>query len=115
MHGVSGSRGRLGYLVQQAWFPSDELRVAQALVPNRRSNVPMRIMNVAGCPVSMPVEAVLVDLEAVEAARCSSDSAREESEGRAVARDASLEIAGAQLARLILQYRPRLEVHWALC
>ena len=45
---------------------SDEIRVARAVVPNRCKNVPMRVMNVAGYPVSLPAGALLADLEAVE-------------------------------------------------
>ena len=46
--------------------PSDELRVAQAVVPNGCKNLPMLVMNVAGYPVTLPVGAVLANLEAVE-------------------------------------------------
>ena len=35
--------------------PTEEVRVARALVPNRCRNVPVRVMNVAGYEVSLPV------------------------------------------------------------
>ena len=52
--------------LRTAWFPSDELRVAQAAVLNRCKNVPMRMMNVAGYPVTLAVGALVADFEAVD-------------------------------------------------
>ena len=69
------------------WFsisasPSNELWVARAVVPNRCKNVPMRVMNVAGYAVTLPVDAVLANLEAVEMVVDQSEPASANDEGR---------------------------------
>ena len=69
---------------QQACFPLGGATGSAGDGPNRCRDVPMRIMNVAPYPVTLPVEAILADLEAVEAVRRPPDSAGEESEERAV-------------------------------
>ena len=46
--------------------PVDELRIASAAVPNRCRDIPIRVMNVAGYPVTLLAGVVLADLEAVE-------------------------------------------------
>ena len=51
--------------VSKPGSPSDELRVARAVVPNRCKNFPIRVMNVAGYSVVLPTGTVLADLEAV--------------------------------------------------
>ena len=51
--------------VSKTGFPSDEIRVARAVVPNHCKNVSMRVMNVAGYPVTFPAGALFAKLEAV--------------------------------------------------
>ena len=51
--------------VSQPGSPSDELRVARAIVPNHCKNVPIMVMNVAGYHVVLPAGTVFADLEAV--------------------------------------------------
>ena len=46
--------------------PVDELRVAHAAVPNRCRDISIRVMNVAGYPVTLHAGVVLADLEAVK-------------------------------------------------
>ena len=86
-HGVSGPRGHLEYLVRLPGSPSDELRVARAIVPNRCKNVPIRVMNVAGYPVVLPAGTVLADLEAVAMMEDILEQGRAEDAGRDTERE----------------------------
>ena len=77
--------------VSKPGSPSDELRAAQIVVPNRCKYLPMRVMNVAGYPVTLPVGAVLADLEAVEMVGDQPESASVGNEERDSEGDTGLE------------------------
>ena len=89
--------------------PSDELRVARTVVPNRCKNVPMRVMNVTGYPVTLPVGAVLIDLEAVEMVGDQPESASVGDEGRDSGAIRDLRASVYCWTESIPRYPPRFE------
>ena len=86
--------------------PSDEIRVATAVVPNRCKNVPMRVMNVAGYPVTLPAEALLADLEAVEMVEDYKETAVRRDVGGRLRVMWNKSILDSCWTKLIPQYRP---------
>ena len=81
------------------------------IVPNCCKNVSMRVMNVAGCPVTLPDGVLLADLEALGMVGDSTEL----TVWKGVERETEADVLARGWTESIPQYWPRSETLWAIC